>query len=126
MDTVVTMKDIKNRLSELLARATQGERVIIRQRGKPSLALTRIDEAAVNGELPSQEPKTRQQLLERAAKRLGKRFQLAPQQQRRLEVLGEKNKQGILTEEERAELLQLLHKLEEMTRQRAQVLGELR
>ncbi len=125
MDTVVTLTDMKNRMTELLERAVQGDRVIIRQRGKPPLALMRLDESADNGQPTSDTPETQQQRLERAAARLGNRFRLSPKQQRRLEVLGQKNKQGALTEAERAELLELLHKLEEKSRQRAKALGEL-
>jgi prevent-host-death family protein len=124
MDTIVTVRDVKSRVSELLERASQGERVIIRQRGKPTLALTRLDESAENAELPSQVTETKRRHLERAAVKLGNRFRLSPKQQRRLEVLGQKNKQGTLTDAERAELFQLLHKLEEMSRQRAQALDE--
>lgn len=124
MDTVVTVKDVKHRLSELLERAAQGDRVIIRQRGKPSLALTRLDTA--EEELTLQTRETRQQRIQRAAAQLGKHLRLSPQQQRRLEELGQKNKRSMLTEEERTELLQLLHTLEEISRQRAQALDELR
>jgi prevent-host-death family protein len=105
MDTVVTVKDVKQRLSELLERAAQGERVIIHQRGKPLLALTRLDAMAEKEAAPSQEPETREQRLERVAAKLGRRFRLSPTQQRRLEALGQKNKQGTLTEMERADAL---------------------
>jgi hypothetical protein len=63
--------------------------------------------------------------LERAAGKLRKRFQLSPTQQRRIEILGQKSKQGTLTEAERTELFQLLHTLEELSRQKAQALAEL-
>jgi prevent-host-death family protein len=125
MDTIVTVKDLQQRLRELLQRATQGERVIIRQRGKPSLALIKLDESDAQKMLPGQEIDTQRQHLERAAGKLHKRFQLSPAQQRRVEILGQKNKQGTLTEAERTELFQLLHMLEELSRQKAQALAEL-
>jgi len=125
MDTIVTVKDMQQRLSELLQRAAQGERVIIRQRGKPSLALIKLNEADEQTTLPGPETDTKGQRLERAAGKLGKRFRLSSAQQRRLESLGQKNKQGTLTEAERAELFQLLHTLEELSRQKAQALAEL-
>jgi len=125
MDTIVTVKDIQQRLSELLQRAAQGERVIIRQRGKPSLALIKLHEADEQTTLPGPETDTKGQRLERAAGKLGKRFRLSSAQQRRLESLGQKNKQGTLTEAERSELCQLLHTLEELSRQKAQALAEL-
>ncbi|MBI3328337.1 MAG: type II toxin-antitoxin system prevent-host-death family antitoxin [Nitrospinae bacterium] len=124
MDTVVTVKDVQQRLNELLERAFQGERVIIRQRGKPPLALTRLDASAEKASLPSHVPETKKQRLVRAAAKLGNRFRLSSTQQRRLEALGQKNKQGTLTEGERAELFHLLHQLEELSRQRAQALDE--
>jgi len=125
MDTIVTVKDMQQRLSELLQRAAQGERVIIRQRGKPSLALIKLNEADAQTTLPGPETDTKGQRLERAAGKLGKRFRLSSAQQRRLESLGQKNKQGTLTETERTELFQLLHTLEELSRQKAQALAEL-
>jgi prevent-host-death family protein len=125
MDTIVTVKDMQQRLSELLQRAAQGERVIIRQRGKPSLALIKLNEADEQTTLPGPETDTKGQRLERAAGKLGKRFRLSSAQQRRLESLGQKNKQGTLTEAERTELFQLLHTLEELSRQKAQALAEL-
>jgi len=125
MDTIVTVKDMQQRLSELLQRAAQGERVIIRQRGKPSLALIKLNEADAQTTLPGPETDTKGQRLERAAGKLGKRFRLSSAQQRRLESLGQKNKQSTLTEAERSELCQLLHTLEELSRQKAQALAEL-
>jgi len=125
MDTIVTVKDMQQRLSELLQRAAQGERVIIRQPGKPSLALMKLNESEEHTTLPRPESDTQRQHLERAAGKLGKRFRLAPAQQRRLEILGQKNKQGTLTEAERTELFELLHTLEELARQKAQALAEL-
>jgi prevent-host-death family protein len=125
MDTIVTVKDMQQRLSELLQRAAQGERVIIRQRGKPSLALIKLNEADEQTTLPGPETDTQGQRLERAAGKLDKRFRLSSVQQRRLESLGQKNKHGILTEAERTELCQLLHTLEELSRQKAQALAEL-
>jgi prevent-host-death family protein len=125
MDTIVTVKDMRQRLSELLQRVAQGDRVIIRQRGKPSLALIKLNEADEQTTLPGPETATKGQRLERAAEKLGKRFRLSPAQQRRLESLGQKNKQGTLTEAERTELFQLLHALEELSRQKAQALAEL-
>jgi prevent-host-death family protein len=125
MDTIVTVKDMQQRLRELLQRAAQGERVIIRQQGKPSLALIKIDESDQQQTLPGQEIDAQRQHLERAAGKLRKRFQLSPTQQRRIEILGQKNKQGTLTEAERTELFQLLHTLEELSRQKAQALAEL-
>jgi prevent-host-death family protein len=125
MDTIVTVKDMQQRLSELLQRAAQGERVIIRQRGKPSLALIKLNEADEQTTLPGPEIDTKGQRLERAAGKLGKRFRLSSAQQRRLESLGQKNKQDTLTEAERTELFQLLHTLEELSRQKAQALAEL-
>jgi prevent-host-death family protein len=125
MDTIVTVQDMQQRLSELLQRAAQGERVIIRQQGKPSLALMRLNESDELTTLPGQEIDTRRQHLERAAGKLRQRFRLSPAQQRRLEILGQKNKQGTLTEAERTELFQLLHTLEELSRQKAQALAEL-
>ena len=104
MDTIVTVKDMRQRLSELLQRVAQGDRVIIRQRGKPSLALIKLNEADERTTLPGPETATKGQRLERAAGKLGKRFRLSPAQQRRLESLGQKNKQGTLTEAERTEL----------------------
>ena len=98
MDTIVTVKDMQQRLSELLQRAAQGERVIIRQRGKPSLALIKLNEADEQTTLPGPEIDTKGQRLERAAGKLGKRFRLSSAQQRRLESLGQKNKQDTLTE----------------------------
>ena len=124
MDTIVTVKDMQQRLSELLQRAAQGERVIIRQRGKPLLALMKLNESDAQTTLPRQETATQRQHLERAAGKLSKRFRLAPAQQRRLEILGQKNKQGTLTEAERTEIVQLLHTLEELSRQKAQALAE--
>jgi len=127
MDTIVTVKDMQQRLRELLQRAAQGERVIIRQRGKPSLALIKLNEADEQTTLPRPETDTTRQRLERAAGKLGKRFRLSSAQQRRLESLGQKNKQSTLTETEaeRSELFQLLHTLEELSRQKAQALAEL-
>ena len=125
MDTIVTVQDMQQRLRELLQRAAQGERVIIRQPGKPSLALIKLNESEEHTTLPGPESDTQRQRLEGAAGRLGKRFRLAPAQQRRLEILGQKNKQGTLTEAERTELFQLLHTLEELSRQKAQALAEL-
>jgi prevent-host-death family protein len=125
MDTIVTVKDMQQRLSELLQRAAQGERVIIRQRGKPSLALIKLNEADEQTTLPGPEIDTKGQRLERAAGKLGQRFRLSSAQQRRLESLGQKNKQDTLTEAERTELFQLLHTLEELSRQKAQALAEL-
>ena len=98
--------------------------VIPCQRGKPPLALTRLDDLPGKAALPSQVPATKKQRLEHAAAKLGNRFRLSPTKQRRLEALGQKNKQGTLTEGERAELFQLLHQLEELSRQRAQALDE--
>ena len=123
MDTVVTLQDVKNRLGELLERAAQGERVIIRQPGKPSLALVRLEALAEDGATPLHGSETMQQRLEHAATKVGKRFRLTQKQQRQLEELGQKN--SSLTEAERAELSQLLHHLEELSRQRAQALGAL-
>ena len=108
MDTIVTVKDMQQRLSELLQRTAQGERVIIRQRGKPSLALIKLNEADAQTTLPGLETDTTRQRLERAAGKLDKRFRLSPAQQRRLESLGQENKQGTLTEAERTELCQPL------------------
>jgi prevent-host-death family protein len=125
MDTIVTVKDMQQRLSELLQRAAQGERVIIRQQGQPSLALMKLNESDEFTTSPGQESDTQRQHLERAAGKLRKRFRLSPAQQRRLEILGQKNKQGTLTEAERTELFQLLHTLEELSRQKAQALTEL-
>ena len=125
METVMTVKEIKHRLSELLERAARGERVVIHQQGKPPLALTRLDTLQQDEEPSARSPAARRQRLEHAAAKLGPRFRLSPQQQKRLTVLGQKNKQGTLTEEEQAELEQLLHTLEEISRQRAQALGEL-
>jgi prevent-host-death family protein len=125
MDTIVTVQDMQQRLSELLQRAAQGERVIIRQQGQPSLALMKLNESDELTTLPGQETGTRRQHLERAAGKLRRRFRLSPAQQRRLESLGQKNKQGTLTEAERTELFQLLHTLEELSRQKAQALAEL-
>jgi prevent-host-death family protein len=125
MDTIVTVKDMPQRLSELLQRVAQGDRVIIRQRGKPSLALIKLNEADEQTTLPGPETAIKGQRLRRAAGKLGKRFRLSPAQQRRLESLGQKNKQGTLTEAERTELFQLLHALEELSRQKAQALAEL-
>lgn len=68
---------------------------------------------------------TLRQLLERAAAKLGPRFRLPPTQRKRLVMLGQKNKRSTLTEEERAELKQLLRTLEEISRQRAQALSKL-
>lgn len=65
------------------------------------------------------------ELLERAAAKLGNHLRLSLEQQRRLESLGKKSKQGILTEAEREELLQILHKLEEKSRERARDLGDM-
>jgi prevent-host-death family protein len=125
METVVTLKEMKHRLSELLERAAQGERVVIHQQGKPPLALMRVDALQQDGEPPVQSPATKRQLLERAAAKLGPRFHLPPTQRKRLAMLGQKNKRGTLTEEERAELEQLLRTLEEISRQRAQALSKL-
>ncbi len=125
MDTIVTVKDMQQRLSELLQRAAQGERVIIRQQGKPSLALIKLSESDELTTSPEQESDTQRPHLERAAGKLRKRFRLAPAQQRRLEILGQKNKHGTLTDAERTELFQLLHTLEELSRQKAQALTEL-
>jgi prevent-host-death family protein len=122
MDTIVTVKDMQQRLRELLQRAAQGERVIIRQQGKPSLALIKIDESDQQQTLPGQEIDAQRQHLECVAGKLRKRFQLSPTQQRRIEILGQKSKQGTLTEAERTELFQLLHTLEELSRQKAQAL----
>ena len=66
MDTIVTVKDMQQRLSELLQRAAQGERVIIRQRGKPSLALIKLNEADEQTTLPGPETDTKGQRLEHA------------------------------------------------------------
>ena len=125
METIVTLQELKHHLSEWLERAACGERVAIHQRGKPALALTRVEALQTAGDPSAPSPMPTRQRLESAAVKLGARLRLAPQQQKRLTLLGHKNKQGILTEEERAELEHLLHVLEEISRQRAQALSEL-
>ena len=125
METIVTLRELKHRLSEWLERAACGERVVIHQQGKPALALTRVEALQAEGEPSVPSSTTTQQRLERAAVKLGPRFRLSPKQQKRLALLGQKNKQGVLTEEERAELEQLLHTLEVIARQRAQALSAL-
>ena len=128
MDTVVSVTDIKTHLSDVLERADSGDRVIIRRRGKPPLALIRLDapeDTRVSRRKKSSPARPAMaQRLERASQQLGQRFRLSPRQQRRLETLGRKNKQGKLTEAECTELLQLLHRIEALSRQRAQALSE--
>ncbi|MCS6860805.1 MAG: type II toxin-antitoxin system prevent-host-death family antitoxin [Abditibacteriales bacterium] len=126
MSITVSAAQAKERFEELLEQAGRGDRVIIRRRGKPALALVRLTELKTNGNARGSSRETLQERLERAAKRLGNRFRLSAKQERRVAMLAKKNKKGTLTEAERAELFQLLHEMEELSRQRAKALGELR
>ena len=124
MDTVVTVTEMKHHMDELLERAAQGDRVLIQRRGKPPIALIRLNVPAEQGDPVPSAKETGRQRLERAAAQLGDRCRLSPEQQR-LEALGAKSERDGLADVEREELLQLLHKLEEKSRERAKTLGEM-
>lgn len=115
MDTIVTARQAKDRFPELLELAARGERVVIRQRGKPSLTLTRL-----------QEPHgTTGKRLQHAMRDLNRGFELPRKEQHRLEVLARKNEQGKLTKAEQTELDGLLHRLHELSRGKAQAFAKL-
>ncbi len=125
MSTVVSVAAAKERFEELIERADKGDRVIIRRRGKPPLALVRLTELEADGNAREPSAETRRQRLEWAAAKLGDRFRLSAKQERRLAALAKKNKKGTLTPEEHKELFDLLHEYERLTAERAKALGEL-
>jgi len=122
MSIIVSVADARSRLSELLDRAAGGEAVIIERRGKPPVALV-PKKNKVGGKKPPSPAETPSQRAARLARRLGNRYRLSSRQQRRLQALTKKNKQGRLTPEENKELVDLLAEYDRMTLRRAEAIG---
>ena len=123
MSIIVSVSDAKSRLSELLDRAASGERVIIERHGKTPVALVPKRTRKMDRKKFPSPVETSSQRAGRLAKKLGNRYRLSPQQQRRLEALAKKNKQGTLTPEENKEMLELLAEYDRMTLLRAKAMG---
>ncbi|NCO36956.1 MAG: type II toxin-antitoxin system prevent-host-death family antitoxin [Armatimonadetes bacterium] len=127
MDTVVSVTDVRSKLEELLDRAARGERLIIRRRGKRSVALVPFPkERQKVGGRTARESDGPQRDLSLLSGKLGDRFSMSDREQRRLEILAKKSKcDGQLTGKETEELDQLLHRLEDLSRQKAEAIGNL-
>src|SRR5262249_8740322 len=123
MSIIVSVSDAKNRLGELLDRAASGEIVIIDRRGKTPVALVPKRKRKTNGKKFPSSVETSSQRAARLAKKLGNRYRLSPRQQRRLQALAKKNKEGRLTPEENKEMLDLLAEYDRMTLLRAKAMG---
>jgi prevent-host-death family protein len=124
MSIVVSVSEVKSRLSELLDRAANGEEVIIEQRGKIPVALVPRTKSAADGK-KSTSAETPSQRGERLAQQLGNRHRLSPEKQARLERLAKKNQAGTLTEKERREMMRLLREYGRLTVERAQAMCEM-
>ncbi len=125
MSVVVSVTDAKSRLSELLDRAANGEEIVIERRGKMPVALVPQTKSKMDGKKSLPTVETPSQRAARLAKKLGNRYRLSSQQQRRLEALAKKNKQGALTDTECKELFDLLAEYDRMTLLRAKAMGDM-
>jgi hypothetical protein len=105
------------------ATALRSKSVIIERRGKTPVALVPKRKRKMNGKKLPSPVETSSQRAARLAKKLGNRYRLSPRQQRRLEALAKKNKQGMLTPEENKEMFDLLAEYDRMTLLRAKAMG---